>query len=291
MTIPGSTNGDGPADKIIPPKKGLGLSPIQVISGGAAAAVASVVGGHLGLAGTVVGAFFISIVSGIALPLFRTSLEKSHEQIQRVVPRRGAGATRTKRPQTSGSQPGPARAISSKISAALLPLDDRPGGGVAGARQASGKSGMGRKAWMALGGTAAVFVIGVGSILGLQAATGVPLSPGTSALHSGISRVVTNVSDSMGTPAPDPKPSAPVVEPSARPTDPGADPAEQPPTTPAPASEPAPSTEPATPPAVDTPAPSDMPSPTAGTSDSGVPADGSQIQPGNGISGGDAPAK
>src|SRR6476620_8649071 len=151
MSKSGNDNTEAPAEKTAPTGAGLGLSAIQVIAGGAAAAVASVIGGHLGLAGTVVGAFILSVISAVALPLFRTSLEKSHEQIMRVLPRRAPDAGRTMRPQIP--------TVTAK----------------------------GRKVGIAVGGTAIMFLIGVGSILGIQSATGMALSSGTSALQSGIS--------------------------------------------------------------------------------------------------------
>ena len=298
MTKTGSNDTEEPADESTQPKKGLGLSPVQVIAGGGAAAVASVIGGHLGLAGTVVGAFILSIVSGIALPLFRASLEKSHERIKRVVPRRATAAARTTHPQMAADTAGIIGATSGKVSATSLPLehawqDD------ADARNAPCKAARGRTAWMAIGGTATVFAIGMGSVLGIQSATGVSLSHGTSALQSGISQVVLNVKDGKGTPATDPKPAAPAVEPSNAPTDPATDPAEdpteqpteQPAATPTPTSEPAPSAEPTAPGGTDNPVPSRTPDPAAGTSDGSSGAAGSQAQPVAGTSTGNAPAK
>ena len=256
MTNLGSHDAEEPAGKAVPAKKGLGLSPVQVIAGGAAAAVASVIGGHLGLAGTVVGAFILSVVSGIALPLFRTSLEKSHEQIRRVVPRRATDAARTTSPQSDSDT--------------------------------ASKAARGAKVWITVGGTAAIFAVGVGSILGIQAVTGVSLSPGTSALQSGISQVVTQVGDGNGTSPTDPKPDAPAVEPSTAPTDPATDPTEDPTEQPAPTpvrtSDLAPSAEPTAPAGADTPAPPDAPNPAVGLSDGsgGAGAVGSQVQPGAG---------
>ena len=296
MTNLGSTGTEEPADKAAPVKKGLGLSPVQVIAGGAAAALASVIGGHLGLAGTVVGAFILSVVSGIALPLFRTSLEKSHEQIRRVAPRRATDAARRTSPPLAVDTSGIVRATSSNVSAVPWPLehDGRHG---ADAHQTSRKAATGAKVWMTIGGTATIFAIGVGSILGLQAVTGVSLSHGTSALQSDISQVVTTVKDGKVTSPTDTKPGTPAVTPSTAPTDPATGPTEapteQPAVTPAPTSDPTPSAEPTAPAGAVTPAPPESPDPAAGLSDgsSGAGAAGSPVQPGPGTSAGDAPAK
>ena len=249
MTNLGSNGTEEPAGQAAPVKKGLGLSPVQVIAGAGAAAVASVIGGHLGLAGTVVGAF-LSVVSGIALPLFRTSLEKSHEQLRRVVPGRATGAARTTRPQSDSDT--------------------------------AGKAGRGAKLLMTIGGMAAIFIIGVGSILGIQSVTGVSLSPGTRVLQSGVSQVVTTVKDGNGSSPTDPNPGTPTEDPTEQPTE-----------APAPTSDPAPSAESTAPAGADTPAPPETPDPAAGLSDgsSGAGAASSQVQPGPGTSAGDVPAK
>jgi hypothetical protein len=269
MTKTGNNDTEEPAEGAAQTENGLGLSPTQVIAGGGAAAVASVIGGHLGLAGTVVGAFILSVVSAIALPLFRASLEKSHKQIKRVMPRRVTDAARTTRPQIAADTASIVRATSGKVSATALPME-QPRASLADARHAPHKSPRGRKAWMAIGGTAIIFLIGVGSILGIQAATGVALSNGTSALQSGVSQVVSNTNDSKGTPATNPKPSAPTVESTTVPTDPATDPTEQPTPTPNLTSHPTPSPKPTAPANANTPVPSSTPLP-AVTSAGAVP--------------------
>ncbi len=297
MTKTGNHDTEGQAGKAAHAKKGLGLSPVQVIAGGSAAAVASVIGGHLGLAGTVVGAFLLSVVSGIALPLIRASLEKSHEQIKRVVPRRATDTARTTLPHVAADTASTDRAASSKVSATPVPMR-QPWDSMSDApRHALRKAATGRKIRVAIGGTAAIFIIGLGSILGIQAATGLSLSHGTSALQSGISRVVTPASHGTETSPTDPKPKGPAVEPSTAPTEPATDPAvdptEQPAVVPAPTSDSLPSAEPTAPTGADTPAPSSTPDPAAGTSEGsgGAGAAGGQAQPGPGPSAGDAPAK
>ena len=119
MTNTGNNDTEEPAEETTQTENGLGLSPTQVIAGGGAAAVASVIGGHLGLAGTVVGAFILSVISAIALPLFRASLERSHKQIKRVMPKRvsrarsrmqpGQRAHRLPRTPPASSGPPPAK--------------------------------------------------------------------------------------------------------------------------------------------------------------------------------------
>jgi len=193
------------------PKLGLDLSPIQVIAGGGEAAVASVIGGQLGLGGTVIGAFILSVITAVAVPLFRTSLEKSHEKLMRVVPRRGQEATRTTReraPVTAGTS----RATSSKVSAFPVPLD-----GADTTQPSKPRKTLPSRARMALGAVA-IFVIGLGSVVGVQAATGTALSKGTEALQTGISQVGSTAGNSNGTPAKDADPAARPAAPSSSPT-------------------------------------------------------------------------
>ncbi|WP_058234464.1 superantigen-like protein SSL4 [Devriesea agamarum] len=62
------------------------------MAGGAAAATASVIGGSLGVAGTVVGSFLMSVVSALALALFSDSVTHGRRLLkQKVLPARLAG--------------------------------------------------------------------------------------------------------------------------------------------------------------------------------------------------------
>lgn len=139
-------------------KTATGLSVAQVLAGGGAAAIAAVIGGKLGVAGTVIGAFIVSIISGVALPLIRTTLERGHQQLKRVVP--------------SSNQPRYAVATQLMESGPPTP---------AGHNRSSGN----KKVWLAVGGTAAAFMIAFGAIFGVQALTGSALSQGTGALQPG----------------------------------------------------------------------------------------------------------
>lgn len=60
------------------------VSATQLLAGAAAAATSSVIGGQLGVAGTVVGAGVASIVTGLAVTLYTSSLDKGREKIKEV---------------------------------------------------------------------------------------------------------------------------------------------------------------------------------------------------------------
>ncbi|NJC58643.1 hypothetical protein [Brevibacterium marinum] len=60
------------------------VSATQLLAGAAAAATSSVIGGQLGVAGTVVGAGVASIITGLAVTLYTSSLDKGKEKIREV---------------------------------------------------------------------------------------------------------------------------------------------------------------------------------------------------------------
>lgn len=256
-----------------PAKKGLDLSPTQVIAGGGAAAVASVVGGNLGLGGTVIGAFILSVITAVAVPLFRTSLERSHEQLKRVVPRRGAAATGAVPQEPTGT--ASIRATSSKVSAVPLPLEqvDTP-------LVSKPHRSLPGRARMALG-AAAIFVIGLGSVVGVQAATGKSLSNGTATLQSGITQMASNTANTSGTPATDPRPSAKAVVPSTSPTEEATSPTEESTASPTPTSKASPKQT--TPAGKATSQPSTAPSQAAATTVPGSAGNGTVDQPESGL--------
>ena len=67
-----------------PEKKSPALSIPGLLAGAATAATMSVIGGHLSVVGTVLGAALTSIVSGIAIVIYSTSLEKSRRGLKKV---------------------------------------------------------------------------------------------------------------------------------------------------------------------------------------------------------------
>ncbi|GGG58294.1 hypothetical protein GCM10011374_21400 [Kocuria dechangensis] len=67
-----------------PEKKGPALNIPGLVAGAATAATMSVIGGHLSVVGTVIGAALTSIVSGVALVVYSTSLEKSRYGLKKV---------------------------------------------------------------------------------------------------------------------------------------------------------------------------------------------------------------
>ncbi|MCD1144632.1 hypothetical protein LQU92_05165 [Kocuria sp. LUK] len=79
-------------------EKKSALSVPGLVTGAATAATMAVIGGHLSVAGTVLGAALTSIVSGVVVALYSTSLEKGKKGLQKV---QGTVAGRLRRTGTA----------------------------------------------------------------------------------------------------------------------------------------------------------------------------------------------
>ncbi|MEX5302667.1 hypothetical protein [Kocuria sabuli] len=98
-----------------PEKKNSALNIPGLLAGAATAATMSVIGGHLSVVGTVLGAALTSIVSGLAVVLYSTSFEKSRRGLkkvstvmaERVLPRDGRSIPETHGSTAADDGPGP----------------------------------------------------------------------------------------------------------------------------------------------------------------------------------------
>ncbi|WP_422116592.1 hypothetical protein [Brachybacterium sp. UNK5269] len=147
------------------------LSPSGLVISGAAAATASVVGGQLGVAGTVIGAALTSVVSAVALALYSDSVHRGSAKLKQATLR---GAQVKDRPGPAGrGEAFRSRTAASGSGAAA----DGTGGTPAGPPPATGP---GRRrvlktVLLALG----IALIGLLAVFGIQRVTGTELSPGT----------------------------------------------------------------------------------------------------------------
>ena len=174
--------GDQPQAEEQPEKKSPVLNIPGLLAGAATAATMSVIGGHLSVVGTVLGAALTSIVSGIAIVLYSTSLEKS---------RRGLKKVRTTVAQRALARPG-------------LDADESHGGT---AVAAGGRwSALRPRLKPILVSTAAVLGLAVAAVFGIQALTGTELSGGTGTIQRTVtgSESVSVRSDVTPAPAEDP---------------------------------------------------------------------------------------
>lgn len=200
-------------------KSGSRVSATQLVAGAAAAATSSVIGGQLGVAGTVVGAGVASIITGLAVTLYTSSLDKGKEKIKEVGTKL-APAVKAKsldaKTQRSAAVAAPEMAGLSHATGTFGSLRDEADAGTtvdatsspAASSDAPGAASDEPKSWwqklrrkrvlypVAIG--VATFGIGLGAVVMAESFTEADISPGTS--H--ISRSVTGDSgtgDDSGT--------------------------------------------------------------------------------------------
>ncbi|WP_181274463.1 hypothetical protein [Brevibacterium oceani] len=193
------------------------ISATQLIAGAGAAATSSVIGGQLGVAGTVIGAGIASIVTGLAVTLYSRSLDKGKEKIKEVgsklapaVKAQIAKNPVTERTALTGTTealptPGATHAADGGAgwSAASAREDGDGAGGTGGAGDgsagvdAAGETEEDKSSWWqklrrkrvlypaAIG--VAAFGIGLGGVVMAESFTDADLSPGTSQLSRSVS--------------------------------------------------------------------------------------------------------
>lgn len=167
-------------------KKEGGVSATQLVAGAAAAATSSVIGGQLGVAGTVIGAGIASIITALAVALYSKSLHLGREHVVRLIklrlfPKRAAAADRSLAMATSSS-------IGSRTSASAVVGGTGESEGAADSAPPTWQQKLRRKrvVYPVVIGVA-TFGIGLGSVVMAESFTGADISPGTSQ----ISRTVT----------------------------------------------------------------------------------------------------
>ncbi|MFI7480957.1 hypothetical protein ACH9EU_00935 [Kocuria sp. M1R5S2] len=146
-----------------PAKKGPALNVPGLLAGAATAATMAVLGGHLSVAGTVLGAALTSLLSGVAVAVYSTSIEKSRYGLQKVrtaVSQRVLSRDGTELPETHGST---AVAATGGRWAALRP-----------------------RVKPALVSTGVIIGLAVAAIFGIQALTGTELSGGTGTIQRSV---------------------------------------------------------------------------------------------------------
>ena len=156
------------------------LSPTGLVASGAAAATATVVGGQLGIAGTVIGAALTSVVSATALALYTDSVNRSRLTLKKVAakgPKRSASASsRSVHSSRTGS-----RAMDRERDAAALGLGINPAEGAPGGVPSRRR----RIVKIALL-SAVIALIGIIAVFGIQRVIGTELYPGTGQIQRSV---------------------------------------------------------------------------------------------------------
>lgn len=165
-----------------PEKKSPALNIPGLLAGAATAATMSVLGGHLSVVGTVLGAALTSIVSGVAIVLYSTSLEKSRRGLQKV---------HSTVAQRVFARPG----LDASTSEGSSPVAD-----------GNPRSALRPRLKPVLVSTGAVLGLAVAAIFGIQALTGTELSGGTGTIQRTVtgSESVSERSATIPDPAEDP---------------------------------------------------------------------------------------
>ena len=196
---PAAAHGPAPEDE----KKSEGrISATQLLAGAGAAATSSVIGGQLGVAGTVVGAGVASIITGLAVTIYGRSLDKGKEKIKEVGSKL---APAVKAQMTKGgpaARAGTAQGVRSESVFASAPATDDTAAAEAATAPAAADGSTGTAAetsqtwWQKLRrkrvlypvtiGVAA-FGIGLGAVVMAESVTGADISPGTSQISRAVS--------------------------------------------------------------------------------------------------------
>ena len=134
------------------------LHPVSLLAGAGSAAVAAVIGGHLGLSGTVIGAAIGSTVAAVTATTIRTSVHRSRAAAIALASRR-----------RTGIDPAPAESVAAEPAPTKTPWSG----------------------WARRGVTVgAGFALGIAALLLVQLGLGRNLSPGTDQLQSAAAKVV-----------------------------------------------------------------------------------------------------
>ena len=195
---PAAANGPSPEDE----KKSEGrISATQLLAGAGAAATSSVVGGQLGVAGTVVGASIASIITGLAVTIYGRSLDKGKEKIKEVGSKLAPAVKAQMAKGGQGAKAGTAQGVRSESVFASAPAtDDTAATEAATAPAAVDEAGAAAETsqtwWQKLRrkrvlypvtiGVAA-FGIGLGAVVVAESVTGADISPGTSQISRAVS--------------------------------------------------------------------------------------------------------
>lgn len=183
MTLEKTATDTSPADEQStqdekPEKKNPALNIPGLLAGAATAATMSVIGGHLSVVGTILGAALTSIVSGLAVVFYSTSFEKSRRGLkkvrtvvaERVLPRDGQGI-----PETHGSTAADDDGPAPRFRLPLKPF---------------------------LVSTGVIIGLAFAAVFGIQALTGTELSGGTGTIQRSVTGSESVAVRSVTPPAP-----------------------------------------------------------------------------------------
>lgn len=175
------------------------LSVPGLLAGGAAAATTSVIGGQLGISGTVLGAAITSVISAAVVAFYTDSVNGTARRLKQVKakagekaqPRVGGGEVHSSRTRRGAGEDGAVGTDAAGTSEHQAGAD-----GASGEMPGRGRR-IGRIALMSV----VIALIGMAAVFGVQRLTGTELSPGTGEIQRSVTGTehVTPREDSGGT--------------------------------------------------------------------------------------------
>lgn len=180
------------------------LSVPSLLAGGAAAATTSVIGGQLGISGTVAGAAITSVLSAAVVAFYTDSVNGTARKLKQVTTKAGqraqgrgaAGAVHTSR-----TRPGGDGATSDGGEGALDDAAAEARAVEAGVDDAGAVPSRGRRIAKIAAMSLVIALIGMAAVFGIQRLTGTELSPGTGEIQRSVTGTesVTPRGDTGGT--------------------------------------------------------------------------------------------
>jgi hypothetical protein len=167
---------------------------VAIVAGALASISAAVVASFLGVAGTLIGAALVSVVSSLAAALYSGLLSSTQDVVRRTARRTLSGATGAGRPSPSGAgrpgtagAPGPTGAPGPPSSPG--PADQPAASDPAGPRGWRWPFRRPATRWLVVGLAALVmFVVAVGTVTGVEAAIHKPLASAIGGHNEGNAR-------------------------------------------------------------------------------------------------------
>lgn len=158
------------------------LSPTGLVASGGAAATASVIGGQLGIAGTVIGAALTSVVSATALAVYTDSVNRSKAKLKAVAEKTQVVPPARRVPGTTQGKSTSRTTARAQDPAELAGRETRDGAEGRADAQTSGRRRILRTVTLAV----VIALIGIVAVFGIQRVTGVELSPGTGEIQRSV---------------------------------------------------------------------------------------------------------
>jgi hypothetical protein len=171
------------------PKEPNRINPVAIIAGALASLSAAVVASYFGVAGTLIGAAVVSVISSVAAALYAGLLGRGQGIVQRT-----ASTVLHPSPDRTGVHSAPDQTTDNPSQGAVeapAPGEAQASGEVPGAR--SGVRWPWRRSVVVIGAAALIFVIAIGAVSGIEAALKEPIATALGVRERGQARTSVGV--------------------------------------------------------------------------------------------------